>query len=148
MVALQSLVEVECQRWASKGINIRYENRDNRNGYKAGALKDGMEQDYAKGCDYVAIFDADFRPEPDFLWRTIPFLALNPDVALVQARWKYGQSPPPQPPSPLSLLSIQCGPIGDTRRGASSHACAAGPPRCPAVFRRWSIHPAVGDGAL
>ncbi|CAA7400204.1 unnamed protein product [Spirodela intermedia] len=87
-----SLVEVECQRWASKGINIRYENRDNRNGYKAGALKDGMEHDYAKGCDYVAIFDADFRPEPDFLWRTIPFLALNPDVALVQARWKYVNS--------------------------------------------------------
>jgi beta-mannan synthase len=38
----------------------------------------------------VAIFDADFQPEPDFLWRTIPFLVHNPDIALVQTRWKFG----------------------------------------------------------
>ncbi|XP_078441291.1 glucomannan 4-beta-mannosyltransferase 9-like [Wolffia australiana] len=86
---IQSLVEMECQKWASKGINIRYETRDNRNGYKAGALREGMLHSYVKTCDFVAIFDADFRPEPDFLWRTVPFLALNHDIALVQARWKY-----------------------------------------------------------
>lgn len=87
----QDLVELECQRWASKGINIKYEIRDNRNGYKAGALKEGMKHSYVKQCDYVAIFDADFQPEPDFLWRAIPFLAHNPDIALVQARWKFGK---------------------------------------------------------
>lgn len=87
----QDLVEMECGRWASKGINIRYEIRDNRNGYKAGALKEGMKHSYVKQCDYVVIFDADFQPEPDFLWRTIPFLAQNPDLALVQARWKFGK---------------------------------------------------------
>jgi beta-mannan synthase len=38
----------------------------------------------------VAIFDADFQPEPEFLWRTVPFLVHNPDLALVQARWKFG----------------------------------------------------------
>lgn len=86
----QSLVEMECQRWANKGINIKYEIRDNRNGYKAGALKEGMKHSYVKQCDYVAIFDADFQPEPDFLWRTIPFLLHNPHIALVQARWKFG----------------------------------------------------------
>lgn len=86
----QDLVELECQRWASKGINIKYEIRDNRNGYKAGALREGMKHGYVKMCDYVAIFDADFQPEPDFLWRTIPFLAHNPEIALVQARWKFG----------------------------------------------------------
>ncbi|KAJ0973464.1 hypothetical protein J5N97_021423 [Dioscorea zingiberensis] len=86
---IKDLVEMECQKWASKGINIRYEIRDNRNGYKAGALKQGMKHSYVKQCDYVVIFDADFQPEPDFLWRTIPFLAHNPDLALVQARWKF-----------------------------------------------------------
>jgi beta-mannan synthase len=88
--AIKELVTMECQRWASKGINIKYEIRDNRNGYKAGALKEGMKRGYVKECDYVAIFDADFQPEPDYLWRTIPFLMHNPEVALVQARWKFG----------------------------------------------------------
>ncbi|KAG5530491.1 hypothetical protein RHGRI_025442 [Rhododendron griersonianum] len=83
------LVGVECRRWASKGINIKRETRENRNGYKAGALKEGMRLSYASNCEYVAIFDADFQPEPDFLWRAIPFLLHNPDVALVQARWKF-----------------------------------------------------------
>lgn len=87
----QKMVEVECQRWASKGINIKYEIRQNRNGYKAGALKEGMKHSYVNLCDYVAIFDADFQPEPNFLRRTIPFLAHNPEVALVQARWKFGK---------------------------------------------------------
>ncbi|XP_073013223.1 glucomannan 4-beta-mannosyltransferase 9-like isoform X1 [Typha latifolia] len=87
---IKDLVELECQRWASKGINIKYEIRDNRKGYKAGALKEGMKHSYVKDCDYVAIFDADFQPEPDFLWRTIPFLLHNPDIGLVQARWKFG----------------------------------------------------------
>ncbi|XP_031270869.1 glucomannan 4-beta-mannosyltransferase 9-like [Pistacia vera] len=86
---IKDLVELECQRWASKGINIKYEIRGNRNGYKAGALKEGMKRSYVKHCDYVAIFDADFQPEPDFLWRTIPFLLHNPELALVQARWKF-----------------------------------------------------------
>ncbi|XP_010940677.1 glucomannan 4-beta-mannosyltransferase 9 [Elaeis guineensis] len=89
---IKDLVELECQRWASKGINIKYEIRDNRNGYKAGALKEGMKHSYVKDCDYVAIFDADFQPEPDFLWRTIPFLVRNPELALVQARWKFVNS--------------------------------------------------------
>lgn len=84
------MVEMECQRWASKGINIKYEIRDNRTGYKAGALKQGLKHNYVKHCDYVAIFDADFQPEPDFLRRTIPFLVHNPELALVQARWKFG----------------------------------------------------------
>lgn len=87
---VQDLVEMECQKWASKGMNIRYEIRDNRNGYKAGALKQGMKHSYVKQCDYVAIFDADFQPEPDFLWRTVPFLVHNPQLALIQARWKFG----------------------------------------------------------
>lgn len=41
-------------------------------------------------CEFVVIFDADFQPEPDFLERTVPFLVHNPEIALVQAGWKYG----------------------------------------------------------
>lgn len=87
--AIKQLVEMECQRWASKGINITYQIRENRTGYKAGALKEGLKRSYVKHCEYVAIFDADFRPEPDFLRRSIPFLVHNPDIALVQARWRF-----------------------------------------------------------
>lgn len=42
-------------------------------------------------CDFVAIFDADFQPEFDFLLRTVPFLVHNPEIGLVQARWKFGK---------------------------------------------------------
>ncbi|CAJ1979189.1 unnamed protein product [Sphenostylis stenocarpa] len=86
---IKQMVEMECQRWASKGINITYQIRETRGGYKAGALKEGLKRSYVKPCEYVAIFDADFRPEPDFLRRSIPFLVGNPDIALVQARWRF-----------------------------------------------------------
>ncbi|PHT61147.1 putative mannan synthase 11, partial [Capsicum annuum] len=78
--------------WAGKGVNIKYEIRDNRKGYKAGALKEGMKHNYVKMCDFVAIFDADFQPESDFLLRTVPFLVHNPEIGLVQARWKFVNS--------------------------------------------------------
>ncbi|KAL2328511.1 hypothetical protein Fmac_021938 [Flemingia macrophylla] len=87
--SIKQMVETECQRWASKGINIVYQIRETRGGYKAGALKEGLKRNYVKHCEYVAIFDADFRPEPDFLRRSIPFLVGNPDIALVQARWRF-----------------------------------------------------------
>ncbi|KAK9222342.1 hypothetical protein WN944_010777 [Citrus x changshan-huyou] len=83
------MVEQECQRWAAKGINIRYESRENRTGYKAGALKEGLKRSYVKHCEYVAIFDVDFRLEPDYLRRAIPYLVQNSDIALVQARWRF-----------------------------------------------------------
>jgi beta-mannan synthase len=86
---IKALVHSECQRWAGKGINIKYEVRPNRVGYKAGALREGMKRSYVRLCDYVAIFDADFQPESDFLHRTIPYLVHNADVGLVQARWKF-----------------------------------------------------------
>lgn len=84
-------MEAECNTWASKGVNIKYTAREDRKGFKAGALKKGMEFKYAQECDYVAIFDADFQPEPDFLNRTVPFLIHNPKIALVQARWDFGE---------------------------------------------------------
>jgi beta-mannan synthase len=85
------MVEMECQRWASKGINITYQIRENRGGYKAGALKEGLKRSYVKHCEYVVIFDADFSPPPGFLRRAIPFLVGNPELALVQGRWRFGK---------------------------------------------------------
>ncbi|XP_020090898.1 probable mannan synthase 6 [Ananas comosus] len=86
---IQDLVKNECDEWSKKGINIRYETRKDRAGYKAGNLKEGMKHSYVECCEYVAMFDADFQPEPDFLMKTIPFLVHNPKLALVQSRWKF-----------------------------------------------------------
>uniref|UniRef100_A0A0E0GHE4 glucomannan 4-beta-mannosyltransferase n=1 Tax=Oryza nivara TaxID=4536 RepID=A0A0E0GHE4_ORYNI len=85
--AIKDLVELECKDWARKEINIKYEIRDNRKGYKAGALKKGMEHIYTQQCDFVAIFDADFQPESDFLLKTIPFLVHNPKIGLAVLPW-------------------------------------------------------------
>ncbi|KAK8961547.1 Glucomannan 4-beta-mannosyltransferase 9 [Platanthera guangdongensis] len=87
---MQDLVEKECKRWREDGMNIHYISRDNRNGYKTGALREAMEIDDVKTCNYVAIFDADHQPPSDFLLQTNPFLIHNPDLALVHARWKFG----------------------------------------------------------
>ncbi|KAJ3679672.1 hypothetical protein LUZ60_017683 [Juncus effusus] len=89
---IKNLVELECKAWRSKGMIVKYEIRDNRCGFKAGALKEGMMKDYVRNCDYVAIFDADFQPESDFLLRTVPFLIHNPEIGLVQARWEFVNS--------------------------------------------------------
>src|SRR5207237_2592360 len=77
------------ERHAAKGMPIVYIHRINREGYKAGALENGLKT--AKG-EFVAIFDADFLPEPDFLLRTIPYF-MNPQgggkIGMVQTRWTY-----------------------------------------------------------
>ncbi|VAH53585.1 unnamed protein product [Triticum turgidum subsp. durum] len=86
---IRALVEAECRRWAGKGVQIRYENRSNRSGYKAGAMREGLKKGYARDCELVAVFDADFQPDADFLRRTVPVLQADPAVALVQARWRF-----------------------------------------------------------
>uniref|UniRef100_A0A0D9XH44 Glucomannan synthase n=1 Tax=Leersia perrieri TaxID=77586 RepID=A0A0D9XH44_9ORYZ len=87
--AIREMVERECMRWAGKGVNIRYENRRNRSGYKAGAMREGLEKPYARECEFVAVLDADFQPDADFLVRTVRVLVGDPSVALVQARWRF-----------------------------------------------------------
>jgi cellulose synthase/poly-beta-1,6-N-acetylglucosamine synthase-like glycosyltransferase len=67
------------------GTDIVYLHRPVRTGFKAGALAEGLRQ--ARG-DFVAIFDADFVPPPDFLRRALPSLS-DPQVAFVQARWGH-----------------------------------------------------------
>ena len=74
-----------CNQYRAAGLPIEYRHRKNRHGYKAGALQAGLET--ATG-EFIAIFDADFVPSPDFLHRTIHFFA-DPDVGVVQTRWSY-----------------------------------------------------------
>ena len=73
------------ERFHKAGFNIHYLHRYNRLGYKAGALEAGLK--VAKG-EFVAIFDADFVPEPSFLLNTIHYFA-NPKVGMVQTRWGH-----------------------------------------------------------
>ncbi|KAM0867582.1 hypothetical protein ACQ4PT_041892 [Festuca glaucescens] len=50
-----------------------------------------MKHGYVRDCDFVAIFDADFQPEPNFLCRAMPFFIHNPEIALVQGRWRFDE---------------------------------------------------------
>jgi len=72
-------------RFAAQGLPIIYIHRSNREGYKAGALENGLKT--ARG-EFVAIFDADFIPAPDFLRRSIPYFQ-NDKIGMVQTRWTY-----------------------------------------------------------
>ncbi|XP_074583307.1 putative xyloglucan glycosyltransferase 6 isoform X1 [Curcuma longa] len=88
-VEVQRLINTEVQKWQQKGVHIIYRHRLIRTGYKAGNLKSAMNCDYVKDYEFVAIFDADFQPAPDFLRKTIPHFKGNDDVALVQTRWSF-----------------------------------------------------------
>lgn len=68
-----------------QGFDISYIHRENRHGYKAGALKEGLK--VAKG-KYIAIFDADFMPRKHFLNETIPRFD-DKNVGMVQTRWEH-----------------------------------------------------------
>jgi hypothetical protein len=57
-----------------------------RSGYKAGALAYGLT---LTDREFVVILDADFVPPPDFLRRTIPYLANDPQLGMVQTRWGH-----------------------------------------------------------
>ena len=81
-----ALVERKTQALAAEGVPIRVVRRPDRSGYKAGALAFGLQQSSA---EYVAIFDADFVPEPDFLKRALVDLLNEPTCGLVQARWGH-----------------------------------------------------------
>src|SRR5581483_232208 len=72
-------------QYKARGVNIEYIHRDSRQGYKAGALDTGLRS--ASG-QYIAIFDADFVPESDWLKRTVP-LFQDPKLGCLQTRWGH-----------------------------------------------------------
>lgn len=75
----------QVKHYRRQGFDIALLHRSHRQGYKAGALKEGLE--VAKG-EFIAIFDADFVPTPDFLERTLPFFQ-DPAIGMVQTRWEH-----------------------------------------------------------
>ncbi|OAY64638.1 Xyloglucan glycosyltransferase 4 [Ananas comosus] len=87
--SVQFLIRNEVSKWSEKGVNIIYRHRYFRTGYKAGNLNSAMACDYVKDYEFVAIFDADFQPNADFLKLTVPHFKDKPDLALVQARWSF-----------------------------------------------------------
>ncbi|MCB9249623.1 MAG: glycosyltransferase [Ignavibacteriales bacterium] len=68
-----------------EGFDITQIRRENRKGYKAGALKEGLQK--ATG-ELIAIFDADFVPSTDFLKKTLGYF-INPKIGMVQSRWEH-----------------------------------------------------------
>ncbi len=69
-----------------QGLDIELVRRPDRSGFKAGALAAGLSR--ARG-EFIAIFDADFLPPPDFLQRAMPPLLEQPQLGLVQTRWAH-----------------------------------------------------------
>ena len=67
------------------GLDIQHICRINRRGFKAGALKEGLET--AKG-EFIAVFDSDFLPKSDWLLQTVPYFK-DPEIGVVQTRWGH-----------------------------------------------------------
>lgn len=80
-IAKKKIKEIQ----SKKSIDIQLVRREDRSGFKAGALSYGMES--AKG-EYIAIFDADFLPKSSFLKETLPHFQ-NENIGMVQTRWGH-----------------------------------------------------------
>jgi cellulose synthase/poly-beta-1,6-N-acetylglucosamine synthase-like glycosyltransferase len=79
------IISAKVQYYCQQGYDVVHIRRKNRKGFKAGALDYGLQ--IAKG-DFIAIFDADFVPAPDFLVQTVPYFS-KPEVGVVQTRWGH-----------------------------------------------------------
>lgn len=79
------IVELLVNKKIKEGFDIKHVRREDRKGYKAGALKEGLLS--AKG-ELIAIFDADFVPDPEFLKNTLKYFT-NPNIGMVQTRWEH-----------------------------------------------------------
>ena len=74
-----------CAFWQAQGVDIQYLHREDRHGFKAGALQDAMATATGR---FIAIFDADFVPPAQFIRRTIDYFTAR-SVGMVQARWGH-----------------------------------------------------------
>jgi cellulose synthase/poly-beta-1,6-N-acetylglucosamine synthase-like glycosyltransferase len=80
-----AMVQASIDRYRALGFDIQYLHRDDRRGYKAGALEEGLK--VAKG-EFILIFDADFVAPPEILEKTLGHFA-DPGVGMVQCRWGH-----------------------------------------------------------
>jgi len=83
--ATTDIISDYLQKRLDCATNIFHVRRGERTGYKAGALQFGLR--HARG-EYIAIFDADNLPRPDFLMKTIPFFN-DSEIGMVQTRWGF-----------------------------------------------------------
>ena len=83
--ATSAIARAKCAALRADGLDVAYIHREDRTGYKAGALEAGMKQ--AKG-DFLLVFDADFVPGADIVRDLIDFFT-DPSVAMAQARWAH-----------------------------------------------------------
>ena len=83
-----SIAENRAAFWRRRGVNVHLLHRSQRQGYKAGALREGLSK--ATG-EFIAVFDADFSPQPDFLMRTLPAFLEDSEMetGFVQTRWTH-----------------------------------------------------------
>ena len=81
-----SIVEREVELYREKGFQIEHVRRGSREGFKAGALNEGLKR--ATG-EFIAVFDADFLPGADFLKKVVPHFYRGPKVGMVQTRWEH-----------------------------------------------------------
>ncbi|MBI4470392.1 MAG: glycosyltransferase [Acidobacteria bacterium] len=81
----QEIARREVDRLAVQGLDIKYVHRQDRSGFKAGALENGLKQ--ASG-ELIAIFDADFIPRPDCLRCMVDYFT-DPKIGMTQMRWSY-----------------------------------------------------------
>lgn len=79
-------VAILVKQYQLAGFDICHITRNSRQGFKAGAL--AHAQQFANG-EFIALFDADFRPEPHFLKQTIPHFLNDPKLGMVQSRWGH-----------------------------------------------------------
>lgn len=75
----------QIQKLQQTGLDIKHICRENRIGFKAGALKEGLK--IAKG-EFIAVFDSDFLPKKDWLYQTVPYFK-HPEIGVVQTRWGH-----------------------------------------------------------
>ena len=80
----RDIVDRTVKRYADQGYNVKVVRRADRQGYKAGALAHATP--LAQG-EFLAVFDADFVPPPEFLKRAVALLVHNPKAACMQGRW-------------------------------------------------------------
>ena len=81
----QQVCEEGAARLRARGFEVEYRHRDNRTGFKAGALEEAMPT--ARG-EFLLIFDADFMPPSDMLQKMIHHFS-DDKVGMVQARWGH-----------------------------------------------------------
>lgn len=79
------IISKKVDEWKKLGFDIEHVRRPERVGFKAGALQYGLN--HCKG-EFIAIFDADFLPDPSFLKKTLPYFS-DPEIGVVQSRWEH-----------------------------------------------------------